>query len=293
MVWVDRSGKVLETVGMPQPVLVNPRISPDGTRVAINAQGPDARNIWIHDIARGTKMRLTFDQLTPSHPIWIRGSDQIAFSTGAGQRGPAWIKNSDGSGQAQQLPIVTPTSCSYDGKFLLYKHLAVDGTEGAENNNIGYFPLDGEGQPTPLIEDEQQVRDGVFSPDGTLVAYGYRDAGLDQVFLTTFPEGDGRWQVSTNSGMAPRWSSKGDEIFYIEASSFSLMSVSVERKPKLTLGTPKKLFSGLTPGVALYAGYDVQEGAQRFLMVQINDPNSAKRGIAIVENWFEEFKLSR
>ncbi len=71
------------------------------------------------------------------------------------------------------------------------------------------------------------------------------------------------------------------------------MSVSVEREPKLSLGTPKKLFSGLTPGVALYAGYDVDEDAQRFLMVQITDPNSSNRGIAIVENWFEEFKLTR
>jgi hypothetical protein len=111
-------------------------------------------------------------------------------------------------------------------------------------------------------------------------------AGLEQVFLTTFPKGDGRWQVSVNSGTSPRWSSKGDEIFYVEVSSFSLMSVPVRREPTLTLGTPRKLFSGLTPGVALYAGYDVAADGQRFLMVQINDPKNAKRGIAVVENWY-------
>jgi hypothetical protein len=66
----------------------------------------------------------------------------------------------------------------------------------------------------------------------------------------------------------------------MEVGSMSLMSVSVEREPKLTLGAPKKLFSELTPGVALHAGYDVSGDAQRFLMVQVNDPNIAKRGIA-------------
>ena len=85
----------------------------------------------------------------------------------------------------------------------------------------------------------------------------------------------------------------GDELFYVEVGSFSLMSVSVQREPTLTLGTPKKLFSGLTPGVALYNGYDVAEDAQTFVMVQVNDPHSDKRGIAIVQNWFEEFRESK
>jgi serine/threonine protein kinase len=293
MIWVDRSGKALETVGQPQRGLENPRISPDGTRIAVNATEPDSRNIWIHDIERRTKMRLTFDQITPSTPLWIHGRDQIVYSTGAGNRGPAWIKNADGSGQAHELPIVSPTSSSYDGKFLLYHHLVVNGSEGIRSDDIGYLPMDGEGKPTPFIESGVEDRSAVFSPDGTLVAYEHRDSSSEEIFLTTFPDGNGRWQVSVKSGAIPRWSSKGDEIFYIEVATFSLMSVSVEREPTLTLGTPKKLFFGSTPGVALYAGYDVAQDAQRFLMVQINDPTSAKQGIAIVENWIEEFKHSR
>ncbi|MFB3105024.1 MAG: TolB family protein, partial [Pseudomonadales bacterium] len=106
MVWVNREGKVLENVGDPQSVLENPRISPDGKRIAVNAQEPDSRNIWVHDIDRGTKMRLTFDQAQPSRPLWIRGRNQVAYSTGAGQVGPAWHQNADGSGQAMELPII-------------------------------------------------------------------------------------------------------------------------------------------------------------------------------------------
>ena len=71
------------------------------------------------------------------------------------------------------------------------------------------------------------------------------------------------------------------------------MSVSVQREPTLSLGTPQKLFSGLSPGVALYAGYDVAPNAQRFLMVQVYDPDKSRRGIAVVENWFAEFEDPR
>ena len=288
MVWVSREGKVLGTVGQAQPVLGRPRLSPDGTRVAVGARDPDSPNLWIHDIARGTKMRLTFDRLSPSWPIWIPGRNAIAHSTGAGGEGSAWIRQADGSGETKELAISSPTSCSNDGKFLLYEVKGDNGTD-----DLWYMQLDGESEPTPLIQGRTQDRNGVFSPDGSLVAYEYRDSGLEEVFLTNFPSGEGRWQVSVNSGTEPRWSPKGDELFYIEVGSYSLMSVSVEREPSLSLGTPKRLFSGRTPGVALFAGYDVGPDAERLLMVQVVDPDHGKRGIALVENWFAEFKNRR
>ena len=229
-------------------------------------------------------MRLTFDQVSPARPVWIRGGSAIAYSTGAGQGGSAWIKNADGSGEAEELPISLPTSCSYDGKFLLYQPEGRNGTD-----DIWYLPLDSEGKPTPFVEGGTQDRNGVFSPDGKLVAYEYRDSGLEEVIMTTFPSGEGRWQASVKSGVEPRWSPKGDELFYIEVSSYSLMSVPVQREPTLSLGAPQKLFSGRTPGVALFAGYDVAKDAERFLMVQVFDRDNDKRSMAIVENWFAEF----
>ncbi|MDO8632398.1 MAG: protein kinase, partial [Phycisphaerales bacterium] len=206
MVWVSREGELLGAVGQAQPVLDRPRLSPDGTRIAVAARDPDSRNLWIHDIARGTKMRLTFDRLSPSGPIWIPGRNAIAHSTGSGAKGSAWIRQAGGSGEAEELPITFPTSCSSDGKFLLYQVEDDNGTD-----DLWYVRLDGEGEPKPLIQGRTQDRNGVFSPDGSLVAYEYRDSGLEEVFLTNFPSGEGRWQVSVNSGTEPRWSPKGDE----------------------------------------------------------------------------------
>jgi serine/threonine-protein kinase len=285
MIWVNREGKMLETAGQPQAILQNPRLSPDGTRIAVDAQDPDSRNIWVHELERRTKMRLTFDQTAPvKRPLWIHGRDEVAYSTGSGGEGPAFVRSADGSGEARKLPISNPTSCSRDGKFLLF------GTDDGDDD-IGYVAND-DGKPASLIVGENEDRNAEFSPDGTLLAYEHRDAGAaqEEIFLTTFPSAGGRWQVSINSGTAPRWSPRGDEIFYIEPSSFSLMSVAVTREPKLTLGSPRMLFSGLNPGVALYAGYDVSDDAQRFVMVQISDPEASKQGIAVVQNWFTEFQ---
>jgi hypothetical protein len=199
--------------------------------------------------------------------------------------GSAWIKRADGNVAAKELAIQLPTSCSSDGKFLFFDHEGANGTD-----DIWYLPLESDDKPTPFVEGAEEDRNGRISPDGTLVAYEHRDSGMEDVFLTRFPSGDGRWQVSTKLGTNPRWNPNGGELFYVEASTFSLMSVKVQLEPTLSLGAPTKLFSCRDLGVALFAGYDVSLDGELFLMVQINDPDSDKRGIAIIENWFAEFE---
>ena len=67
--WVGRDGKQLAPVAQPDRYFY-PALSPDGTRLAVDlfngTQG--TQSIWIFDLARGTKTRLTFgntSQLTP------------------------------------------------------------------------------------------------------------------------------------------------------------------------------------------------------------------------------------
>jgi hypothetical protein len=286
MVWVNRKGEVVGKVGQAQRALARPWLSPDGTRVAVEAREPDSRNIWIHDVARGTKMRFTFDRSEPWKPIWISERDAIAYSTGgAGGNGPAWIKPADGNRAAKELGIERPTSCSSDGKFLLFIREGANGTD-----DIWYLPLESDDKPAPLVEGEEEDRNARISPDGTLVAYEHRTGGVEDIFLTRFPGGDGRWQVSSKLGSNPRWNPKGGELFYVEASTHSLMSVKVQREPTLSLGAPTKLFSGRDPDVALFAGYDVGIDGEQFLMVQAYNSEAAARGIAVVENWFAEFE---
>ena len=57
LVWVDRAGseEPLET-----PVLAyqRPRVSPEGTRVAVDVADPEGADIWIHDYITEPRSRV-------------------------------------------------------------------------------------------------------------------------------------------------------------------------------------------------------------------------------------------
>ena len=285
LVWVNRKGEVEESVGQPQRGLRTPRLSPDGTRVAVEASEPEVEYIWIHDIERGTKTRFTFTKAYETRPVWIHGRDAVAYSAGSGSTSPGWIKPADGSGEPVELGITEPRSCSRDGKYVFG---VVDG--GETGTDILYLPLDGDASPVMFLNGPASEGYPSISPDGKLLAYESDESRSDQVFLTQFPSGEGKWQVSVTTGSQPHWSGTGEELFYIDYRFGHFMSVSVTTDPAVQLGTPVKLFDTLAAGLSHEAGFDVAPDGQRFLMVQVTDPDAGKAAIAIYENWFEEFK---
>jgi hypothetical protein len=62
LAWLDRGGKVLETVGE-KGDQTQVTLSPDGARVALSVLDPArrTRDIWIHDLARNLRTRFTFE----------------------------------------------------------------------------------------------------------------------------------------------------------------------------------------------------------------------------------------
>jgi hypothetical protein len=115
------------------------------------------------------------------------------------------------------------------------------------------------------------------------------ESGRDEIYLTRFPTGGGKWQVSVNGGVSPLWSRKSGELIFRNGDD--LMVVSVEVKPSLTLGSPQKMFSGGATGVALSPGrrYDVTPDGKRILAVQRVGETNVEAGITVVENWLGEF----
>ena len=65
LVWVDRQGREEPVKGLPARSFVGARLSPDGTRVALEIRDQD-NDIWLWDFARGTLDRLTTDPGTRS-----------------------------------------------------------------------------------------------------------------------------------------------------------------------------------------------------------------------------------
>jgi len=286
LVWVNTSGKVEGVIGQPQYSMREPVVSPDGRQVAVMINESEVWDIWLLDLARGTRTRLTFTPTLEWDPAWHPSGTYVAYSDAASKA--IVLQRSDGSGEKQELAKTAPDggepNITRDGKFLVYTIRDKDSKE-----DIWYVPLEGDRKPvlflkTPAAENGAQV-----SPDGRYLAYVSDDSGRSEVFLKKFPSGEGKWQVSVNGGIWPRWSGRGEKLFYREGTK--MMEVSLTTQPSLTLGTPRIVFSGEALGVLMYEPirYDVSPDGRRLLLVQ-SAGQGGEASLVLVQNWQTEFQ---
>ncbi len=123
LVWRDRGGKKLGVIGRPQQDIRTPVLSPEGSRVVVRALESEKWDIWIHDVARSLKTRLSFDPLNATRPTWTAKGDKITFSSNRNGNNDIFVKSADGSGEAEPL-LTTPSNewgyrWSSDGKYLV------------------------------------------------------------------------------------------------------------------------------------------------------------------------------
>ena len=303
LVWIDRQGRE-EPLKAPQQNYTYARVSPDGTRVALDVGGGIVgRDIWIWDLARETLTRLTFDPQPDTHPVWTPDGQRLVFSSmRKGPRNLFW-QAADGSGTVERL-TESPneqfaTAFSPDGKRLLFREetattgadvmvLAVDG--GQPSPSVPVLGRPGAGSTRtarPLVQTTFNELNGEISPDGRWVAYDSNESGRNEVYVRPVPDVDtGRWQVSTGGGAWPLWARNGKELFYVGPSG-AVMGVAIDRGSTFRVGNPTRLFEGgaTAPGRA----YDVSLDGQRFLVIK--EGRRPDDGTAIVvQNWGEELQ---
>jgi len=285
LVWVNASGKVEGVIGQPQYSMRHPVVSPDGRQVAVMINESEVWDIWLLDLSRGTRTRLTFTPSVEWEPTWHPSGTHVAYAD-AGSK-TIVLQRSDGTGEKEVLAKLEPDggepSFTRDGKFLVF---TLRGKETKED--IWYVPLEGERKPVPFLQTPATEGGAQVSPDGRFLAYVSEDSGRSEVFLKKFPSGEGKWQVSVNGGSWPRWNGRGDKLFYREGTK--LMEVAVAAQPSLTLSTPRQLFSGEALGLLMYEPirYDVAADGRRFLMVQ-NAGQGGEASLVVVQNWIAEF----
>jgi serine/threonine-protein kinase len=293
LVWVDRRGG-RETIPAPTGTYVYPRLSPDGTRVALDVLDQQ-RDIWIWDFNRRTMTRLTFDR--GAWPVWTPDGHRIVFASGPTGRGGLFWRAADGSGVEERLTtsssVQVPNSFSPDGRSLVLMEQTP--TTGDDLRVLTLKAPSGGGgtvypETTPLIHTPALERAGDISPDGHWIAYYSNESGQNQVYVRPFPGVDeGRWQISTNGGSRPAWAGNGRELFYLDNDT-ALMAVSVQTAPTFSANNPTKLFDGLWYAGQAGRTYDVSRDGQRFLMITTGDPTSASANIVVVLHWLEELK---
>lgn len=129
-------------------------------------------------------------------------------------------------------------------------------------------------------------RSGQFSPDGKWVAYSSNESGKWEVYLTSFPEAKGKWQISNGGGLQPRWRGDGRELFYFSPDG-KLMAVPVKTDSGFDPGVPVVLFQADEKepvATSEQMMYDVSKDGQKFLInTQIR--NGTTQPMSVLIDW--------
>ena len=285
LVWVDRQGRE-EAIPAPVRTYWYPRLSPDGTKVALDIRDQES-DIWIWDLTRTTLTRLTFDPGLDRAPAWTPDGRRIAFSSEQEGVANLFWRAADGTGSVERLAESAnyqwPSSFSPDGTRLVFMDTS---------SNIAVLALAGERQTTPLMQTAIVERNPEISPDGRWLAYESNESGQEEIFVRPFPDVDaGRWQVSTGGGTQPLWARTGEELFY-RALDGAVLRVAVEAGTTFRAGAPTRLFRGPYYGGTVWRTYEVSPDGQRFLMIKEGgaDQNFTPPSLVVVQNWSEELK---
>jgi serine/threonine-protein kinase len=297
LVWVDRQGRE-EIVPAPLRTYQMARLSPDGTRVAVDVRDED-NDIWIWTFASKTLTRLTSVPGNDMFPVWTSDGRVIflAAPDSNGRRALEW-RLADGSAVAERLLEVEPGinyrpyDISPDGSTLVLGY----------RDNLATLPLradpgrrrgtSGARNVTTVLGTSFVEQNAEISPGGQWLAYQSNESGRDEVYVQPFPNVDaGRWQVSTSGGRTPLWSRNGQELFYGTLQG-AVMSVRVQPGTTWQHGPAAQVVRpGYFHAGEVYRTFDVSPDGQRFLMIKQNaNAGDVPRSIIVVQNWHEELK---
>lgn len=235
----------------------------------------DSVNIWIGDLKNGTRSRFTFDPGEDDDAVWSHDAARIALRSTQTSYSQIFLKQAQGillpksifdmsslQSDAQKSGDIVPTSWSLDDKEILCTLQPTTGGSLLTLVNIST------GKMTPFLSATASETNGQISPDGKWVAYASDESGDWEIYVTTFPDAAGKWQVSRGGGVEPRWRGDSKEIFYIGAKS-TFTAVPVSTEGTFSPGNPVPLFqSQLRAPVSstdLFS-YDVTKDGQRFLV---------------------------
>jgi serine/threonine-protein kinase len=287
LVWVTRDGKAQSVDPDWRGDFWCPALSPDGKLLAVATSPP--RDIWIKQLDRGPRIRLTFEGSVNMYPTWTPDGRAVTFSSNATGSADLWTKRADGSAQAvlqfHEKRSVFGSRWSHDGKWLIFD---TGRQEPGSGDILGIRPgIDA--APVPLVATKFTEVSPALSPDGRWLAYTSNESGQYEIYVVPFPNtGDAKWMVSTHGGMEPLWSHSGRELFYRD--SKNLVAVAVKTNPTFSLGRSTTLFpSAEFVSYNVTPQYAVAPNDRRFLMVRplaTGTPDT----LVVVDNWFEELK---
>ncbi len=295
LVWVDRERRE-SPIDAPPRTYLYPRISPDGTEVALDIRDEE-NDIWIWSFSRGEMRRVTFDPGLDRAPVWSQPDGlRIAFSSEREKTGAANVfwRLADGTGPVEQLTSAAtvrfPSAFSPDGSVLVLSEAAQD-----DGWSIRLVAPGGKGPERSLTQPPSKEFNAEISADGRWLAYESIEAGEPHVYVRPFPDvpGGHRQRISPGRGTRPVWSRDGRELFYlIEPARIVAVPVEADDSGNVfDFGTAKEVLNGPYITDNALRTYDVSPDGQRFLMIKaLPETAEDEHSVVLVQNWGEELK---
>jgi Tol biopolymer transport system component len=271
LLWFNRDGKQTGELGAVANY-GNLDLSPKGDRAAVDMITENNSDIWIIDIERDVPQRFTFDPGRDWSAAWSPDGSRVMFAANRrayNSTNTILEKSSTGAGTETVVDVggipSIPVHWSPDNKYLVYSRQRANGN-GFES---WLLPLFGERKPAPFLESTFDRIQARISPDSRFVAYTTNESGTFQIVVQTFPDpNSGKWQITAEGGVEPKWRHDGRELYYL-ALDGKLMAVPISG-PAFNAGKPAPLFQ--TPLTVSRSNptrdrrYDVAPDG-RFLMV--------------------------
>jgi Tol biopolymer transport system component len=287
LVWFDRDGKQIGQVGEPANY-GGIDLSPMEDRLAVDITANNNRDIWVVDLARSVTSRITYEPTSDWSASWSPDGKYLGYASAGRPNAPTQIyrKASSGVGGEELVSGDNDNSIavhwSPDDKYILFSR-AKNGL-----NNTWLQPLFGDRKPKPFLESPFDKIQARVSPDSRWVAYTTNETGMFQVVVQSFPDANGgKWQISADGGVEPKWRGDGRELYYL-ALDGKLMSVPLKVDRTIEAGRPVALFQ---TSLAVNRTrpdrdrrYDVTKDGKRFLIVApIAKANSTP--LTLLVNW--------
>jgi eukaryotic-like serine/threonine-protein kinase len=279
LLWFNRKGEEIG-IALNPGVYGNITLAPSGRALAADTTDPASQNtdIWTYDLATQSAKRLTFDPSIDSVPIWSPDGSRMVFASNRELKFDLFLKDTNGAQEEKPIPQDGtdrfPTDWSRDGKYVLY-----------ERGTDLWFLTIAELRPAQFLKATSSLKNGRFSPDGKWVAYSSNESGRWEIYVTSFPEAHGKWQVSNAGGDQPKWRSDGKELFYLAPDS-KIMAVPVTTGTNFDAQTPTVLFQANPREILATSerfSYDVSNDGQKFLIN--TQMKTATTPMSVVLNW--------
>ena len=295
--WLDASGKLLKKVGERAFYKGSGRFSPDGKRLAVSMGDPQA-DIWVFNLSGGAPTRLTFGGATHLMPSWSADGQRVVYVR---QSGPTVVTGTslrtrlaNGGGQEEvlmegdtngQARTLFQPQWSPDGRYLVHMEQT-----GPTVSGVWALPLTGDKKPFPIVQPQSpqaRIIQSCLSPDGRWLAYSSTESGREEIYVTHFPSGEGKWQVSQDGGTFPNWRGDSKEIYYVGLDGFMHAATVNTKSAEFELDPVRTAFQ-VNYIAPVGVPYDVAPDGQHFIFATY--PESVSIPMVLVTNWVGDLK---